>query len=638
MSCVGARALSSEESAYLEKECARLTANGAWVEAPADERTHISRVHLVPKKVEPGSPPKWRIVTDLRPTNAYLRPRSCKYETLRSLARLARRGDWMFSFDLQDGYFAVGIHPEHRRYMTFALPPAPGSAPGAPPRYFQCAAMPFGWASSPLIFTKMMRVMVQQLRSPTAATVGQLRRGAASGRAMRLRLGRRGDPASRGLRVLPYVDDFLVMAATRAEALRCRRRVTEVLDNLGIARHPEKAVWEPTQRLEHLGLDVDAREGLFRVPPRKLQGLMNQARSLICQAARSSRWLPARVLASFVGYAQSVELACPMARFYLRALHDALATRSSWGADVRLSRQAVRDLRWWREIGSADVSRAIWRPPTDRTLHCDASRLAWGGVLDGTVPAQGFWEGRTRGRHINWLELMAVYLSLQRWEGELQGASLLLWEDNMTIVHVLTNRTTRSPQLMHLLRKVWRLIDSMGVHLTVRHIRSEENSLADALSRGSPFDDLELLPAEWRRLERAHGPHTVDCYATAATARVARFYSLLPEPRSAGAAALAQDWRGENAFVFPPPSELPRIAQLLQEQPHVAATVVVPHWPAQAWFQGLAAIADEAETRPLHEVASPPGWLPGSARHALSGAMLTCFRVPGHRDGYSARG
>jgi biotin operon repressor len=544
----------------------------------------------------------------------------------------------MFSFDLQDGYFAVGIHPEHRRYMTFALPPAPGSPPGAPPRYFQCAAMPFGWATSPLIFTKVMRVMVQQLRSPTAATVGQLRRGAASGRAMRLRLGRRGDPTSRGMRVLPYVDDFLVMAATRAEALRCRQRVTEVLAALGIARHPEKAVWEPTQRLEHLGLDVDAREGLFRVPPRKLQGLMTQARSLICQAARSSRWLPARVLASFVGYAQSVELACPMARLYLRALHDAMATRASWGSDVRLTRQALRDLRWWREIGTADVSRAIWRPPTDRTLHCDASRLAWGGVLDGTVPAQGFWEGRTRGRHINWLELMAVYLSLQRWEGELQGASLLLWEDNMTIVHVLTNRTTRSPQLMHLLRKVWRLIDSMGVHLTVRHIRSEDNSLADALSRGSPFDDLELLPAEWRRLERAHGPHTVDCYAAEATARVARFYSLLPEPRSAGAAALAQDWRGENAFVFPPPSELPRIAQLLHEQPQVAATVVVPHWPAQAWFQGLASIADEAETRPLHEVASPPGWLPGSAQHALSGAMLTCFRVPAHRGGCSARG
>ena len=110
------------------------------------------------------------------------------------------------------------------------------------------------------------------------------------------------------------------MAATRAEALRCRRRVTEVLDALGISRHPEKAVWEPTQRLEHLGLDVDAREGLFRVPPHKLLALMKQARALLGQAARSSRWLLARALASFVGYAQSVELACPMARFYLRAL------------------------------------------------------------------------------------------------------------------------------------------------------------------------------------------------------------------------------------------------------------------------------------------------------------------------------
>ena len=95
--------MAADESAFMEKEYARLMANGAWIEAPPDQRTHISRVHMVPKKVEPGSPPKWRIVTDLRPTNAYCRPKSCKYETLRSLSRLAHRGDWMFSFDLKDG-------------------------------------------------------------------------------------------------------------------------------------------------------------------------------------------------------------------------------------------------------------------------------------------------------------------------------------------------------------------------------------------------------------------------------------------------------------------------------------------------------------------------------------------------------
>ena len=71
--------MASDESSYLEMEYERLIANGAWIEAPPGERTHISRVHMVPKKVEPGSPPKWRIVTDLRPTNSYCRPRSCKY-------------------------------------------------------------------------------------------------------------------------------------------------------------------------------------------------------------------------------------------------------------------------------------------------------------------------------------------------------------------------------------------------------------------------------------------------------------------------------------------------------------------------------------------------------------------------------
>ena len=360
---------------------------------------------------------------------------------------------------------------------------------------------------------------------------------------------------------------------------------------------------------------------------------MSHARRLIAISGQQRRLVKVRDLASFVGFAQSVELACPAARLYLRSLHDVMATRSSWEGSVRLDRQAIRDLGWWREIGSADVSRTIWRPPTDRTLHCDASRLAWGGVLDGTVPAQGMWQGRERGRHINYLELMSVYLTLMRFLGELQNASVLLWEDNTTVVHVLTNRTTRSPELMHLLRKVWRLLDRAGITLRVRYIASADNTWADALSRGSPFDDLELRARAWAQIESRWGPHSVDRYASAATAQVRRFNSLLPHQGGEAASALTQDWRGENNFVFPPPAELPRIAQLLQERPTIEATVVTPYWPAQAWFQQLAAIADAVETRPLAAIAEAPGWLPDSARHALTGAMLTYFRVAGRRGG-----
>ena len=372
---------------------------------------------------------------------------------------------------------------------------------------------------------------------------------------------------------------------------------------------------------------MDSRDGLFRIPPTKLARLQDQAAAIRGLASREARLVPARLLAGFIGYAQSVELACPMARFYLRSLHDVLATRANWEARVRLSRQALRDLLWWRHVGSAQVSRAIWRAPNERTLHCDASRLAWGGVLDNTVPASGMWAGRNRGRHINYLELLAVDNSLQAFASELRGQHVLLWEDNTTVMHVLNNRTTRSPELMHLLRTVHHRISALGVDLEVRWIASEDNSQADALSRGSPFDELQLRSARVQELNRQFGVHDVDRYATAANAKAPRFSSLLPEEGSIGASALSHDWHGANNLVFPPPADLPRVAQLLAEQSGIRATVVAPYWPAQHWYQRLLSVAASVDTSALMDVAAPPDWLPGSARTALSGAMLSIFRV-----------
>ena len=623
---------------WLDKEMARLLETGAIEPAPPDERTHVCRVHLVPKKTPPGEKQKWRMVTDLRPTNAACVGQSCKYETLRCLQRLARRGDHMISWDIRDGYFAIGIRRDHRRYMTFALPPAPGS-PDGQPRYFRCSAMPFGWLMAPYVFTKVMRVMVRMLRSPTAPSLARLRRSAASGRALVLRLSRRGALAgSRGLRILPYVDDFLCLCSTRREALAARERCQNVMDYLGITRHPDKGWWEPTQRLEHLGLDVDTAAGLFRVPPRKLQELTRQARDVIGLATREARLVPARLLAGFIGYAQSVSLACPAARFYLRSLHDALATRTSWDGRVRLGKQALRDLAWWKRLDRADVARAIWQEPEQMTLHTDASKLAWGAVLNSTVPAHGFWRPRDRSRHITYLELLAVHHALQAFLARLRGRSTLLWCDNSSVVHILTNRTTRSPEMMALLRRVWWLLDSAGVDLRVRWISTHENDFADALSRGSPHDELTIDDACWARLQRRFGPHDVDRYSSVTNARCARFNTEMPGPASEGAPALAQDWKGANNYAFPPMAELPALAQLLASQPLLRATVVAPHWPAQAWYQQLLEASSYVELWPALSVCTPPSGLHGSAQHVLSGATLAFFRVEARQDTHLPRG
>ena len=88
---------------WLDNEITRLIAKGAW--EPATCRDFVSRAFLVPK---PGTN-KWRMVVDLRYLNQFVRTGSMKMETLKDLKRLIRKGDYMFSFDLEDGFYALGV-------------------------------------------------------------------------------------------------------------------------------------------------------------------------------------------------------------------------------------------------------------------------------------------------------------------------------------------------------------------------------------------------------------------------------------------------------------------------------------------------------------------------------------------------
>ncbi|KAK3244183.1 hypothetical protein CYMTET_46196 [Cymbomonas tetramitiformis] len=228
-----------------------------------------------------------------------------------------------------------------------------------------CGALPFGWNDSPRIFLKVMRVLVECLRSPASAAdrreVRKLRGGSFVRQrwAARRRAGGCGrEEHQQGSRVLPYMDDFLVLASSKIEALRARELMSRVLVRLGIGRNEKKGHWEPMQLVEHLGLEVDLKAGQFRVTSARLQKIHQQARALLSEATRQRRWLPARRLAAFAALCQAVYLAVPPARLYLREIHFVISTK-----------------------------RRIWRSPARAKLHTDSSLFAWGGA--DVVPAAG---------------------------------------------------------------------------------------------------------------------------------------------------------------------------------------------------------------------------------------------------------
>jgi hypothetical protein len=103
-------------------------------------------------------------------------------------------------------------------------------------------------------------------------------------------------------------------------------------------------------------------------------------------------------------------LAITPARFFLRELHNVLATRSGSEGRVRLTHQLRRDLEWWRTVPSQNNCRSIYKPVETAYLHADSSDYGWGAVLndDPNYQARGFWSDTDRLQHITGKELCAV--------------------------------------------------------------------------------------------------------------------------------------------------------------------------------------------------------------------------------------
>ena len=173
---------------------------------------------------------------------------------------------------------------------------------------------------------------------------------------------------------------------------------------------------------------------------------------------------------------------------------------------------------------------------------------------------------------------------------DLRGHVVRLWEDNQAVVHIIRNRTSRSPQLMGELRLLMEVLDELDIELLPRYIRSELNP-ADEFSRLTDRDAWRLRPSTHRMLRhkarRVLGTDlTLDAFACHQTKICTRYASRLFDRHALGFDGLALDWRQEVVWINPPWCLLGDIiSKLQQEKP--AAVLIVPHWPTQVWWPQL---------------------------------------------------
>ncbi len=195
------------------------------------------RVRLL-QPVFSGSQERRWVASNFR-LNRYLRSYKFKMLTIKMIVSQIQSGDWFVTFDLKDAYFHVEILPQHRKFLRFAFG---GKA-------YQYQVLPFGLALSPRTYTKCMDAALAPLRL-------------------------------QGIRILDYIDDWLILAQSQELALRHRDVVLAHLESLGLRLNAKKSVLYPAQRTTYLGVVWDSITMQAQLSPARVESFLNALKNI----------------------------------------------------------------------------------------------------------------------------------------------------------------------------------------------------------------------------------------------------------------------------------------------------------------------------------------------------------------------
>ena len=114
----------------------------------------ISPLNVVPQKNE-----KNRLILDLREVNDDVVMTRLKFERLQDVEFVGVYGDVMVGTDFTNGYWQVPMHPDAFEYLGFAWEG----------QYVVFCVLPFGLATAPWCFAKVMKALSGHVRSVLSA-------------------------------------------------------------------------------------------------------------------------------------------------------------------------------------------------------------------------------------------------------------------------------------------------------------------------------------------------------------------------------------------------------------------------------------------------------------------------------------
>ena len=446
------------------------------------------------------------------------------------------------SLDFSDAYFHIPINQRSRKYLRFFLNN----------QTFQFTALPFGLATAPLEFTKVVKEVKLMAQA-------------------------------RGIRIHQYLDDWVLRAQCRETCLQRTQILLALCQQLGWVVNMKKSELEPQQVFNFVG---------YRFDLVSVRVLLTQNRWIALQEKLNflKNWssCTVRQFISLIGLLTATEKQVSSGRLHMRPIQWHL--KHHWHVPEVLEKiipvpQSLHPhLDWWLDENNVLGGQPLHPLQHALQLFTDASNEDWGAHL-GDSTARGTWSPIESRLHINFLELMAVLLALKSFEHLCRDQIVLIAKDNTTVVYYINKQGgMKSGSLCALL---WRLLS--WCHPRGRHIPGHLNVIADKLSRHNQVIQTELSLSQWvfNLLCSRWARPQVDLFTTRFNHKLPQFVSPVLDPTAWAVDALSLPWENLDVYAFPPVSLVPQVVSKMMDQGCRRMILIAPGWPNMPWFWDL---------------------------------------------------
>ncbi len=375
---------------------------------PADMRSGFYSPYFIVPKKSGGLRP----ILDLRVLNRALHRLPFKMLTPKRIFGCVRPRDWFAAIDLKDAYFHVSILPHHRPFLRFAFEG----------RAYQYKVLPFGLSLSPRVFTKVAEAALVPLRE-------------------------------QGVRILNYLDDWLILAQSQDQLCEHRDMVLSHLSQLGLQVNWEKSKLSPVQRNSFLGMELDSVSQTARLTQERAQSVLNCLNTFKNRTAA-----PLKQFQRLLGHMAAAAAVTPLGLLHMKPLQHWLhgrVPRWAWQSGmlrVQVTPACRQTFTPWSDLSFLRAGVPLEQVSRHAVVYTDASAKGWGATFNGHA-VSGVWTGPQLHWHINCLELLAVHLALNRLKRRLRGEHVLVRPDNTaTVAYINRQGGLRSRRMSQLAR------------------------------------------------------------------------------------------------------------------------------------------------------------------------------------------